>query len=42
MIKLLKELCLINGISGNEDKVRDYIIEQIKDFCEYKIDNLEG
>lgn len=40
MIKLLKELCLINGISGNEDKVRDYIIEQIKDFCKYKIDNL--
>lgn len=40
MIECLKELCLINGISGNEDKVRDYIIEQIKDFCEYKIDNL--
>lgn len=40
MIELLKELCLINGISGDEEKVRDYIIEQIKDFCEYEIDNL--
>lgn len=40
MIELLKELCLINGISGGEEKVRDYIIEQIKDFCEYEIDNL--
>lgn len=40
MIELLKELCMINGISGDEEKVRDYIIEQIKDFCEYEIDNL--
>lgn len=40
MIELLKELCLINGISGGEEKVRDYIIEQIKGFCEYEIDNL--
>ena len=37
---MLKELCLINGASGNEDAVRDYIISQIKDFCEYKVDNL--
>lgn len=40
MIKLLKDLCMINGISGDEGKVRDYIIKQIKDFCEYEIDNL--
>ena len=38
--KLLKELCLINGTSGDEDKVREYIISKIKDFCEYKIDPL--
>ncbi len=40
MLELLKELCTINGISGHEDKVRDYIIEQIKGLCEYRIDNL--
>ena len=37
---MLKELCLINGISGDEGKVRDYIITQIKDYCEYSVDNL--
>ncbi len=38
MLDLLKELCLIDGISGREDKVRDFIISQIKDKCEYEID----
>ncbi len=38
MIDLLKKLCLIDGISGREDKVRDYIISEIKDKCEYEID----
>ena len=37
---MLKELCLINGTSGDEGKVRDYIIGQIKDYCEYRIDAL--
>lgn len=37
---MLKDLCLINGTSGDEGKVRDYIIAQIKDYCEYKVDNL--
>lgn len=37
---MLKELCLINGTSGDEGKVRDYIITQIKDYCEYSFDNL--
>lgn len=40
MINLLKELCLINGISGNETLVREYIISRIKDYCEYRTDNL--
>lgn len=40
MIKLLKELCLINGTSGDEALVRNAIIEKIKDFCEYRVDNL--
>lgn len=40
MIEMLKELCTINGISGHEEKVREYIIKQVKDSCEYKVDNL--
>ena len=38
MLNELKNLCLINGISGDEGKVREYIISKIKDKCEYKID----
>ena len=37
---LLKKLCLADGISGDEGKVRDIIIEEIKDFAEYHTDNL--
>lgn len=37
---MLKELCLLNGTSGDEGRVRDYIIEQIKDYCEYRVDAL--
>lgn len=40
MLKTLKELCLLNGVSGNEDEVADYIISKIKDNCEYHIDNM--
>lgn len=40
MKKLLKELCLINGVSGDEMDVRDAVIEKIKGKCEYRIDNL--
>lgn len=38
MLKILEELCLINGTSGREEKVRDYIISKIKDKCDYRID----
>lgn len=37
---MLKELCLINSSSGDEKAVRDYIINEIKDYCEYSVDNL--
>ena len=37
---MLKELCLLNGASGNENAVRDYVISQIKSFCEYSVDPL--
>ena len=40
MLELIKELCLLPGISGRENAVRDYIIEQIKDHAEYSIDPL--
>lgn len=41
MLENLKELCLLNGISGDEGIVREYIISQIKDYVEgYQVDNL--
>ncbi|MCD8187718.1 MAG: M42 family metallopeptidase [Ruminococcus sp.] len=40
MRELLKELCLIDGISGDETAVRDFIIGRVKDLCEYRTDNL--
>lgn len=40
MEELLKQLCLINGISGDESAVREYITTQIKGYCDYTVDNL--
>lgn len=37
---MLKELCLLNGTSGDEKQVRDFIINEIKDYCEYTVDSL--
>ena len=37
---LLRRLCLANGISGDEMNVREIIIEEIKDYAEYSVDNL--
>ncbi len=39
MINNLKKLCEFNAPSGMEQDIRDYIISEIKDFTEYKIDN---
>ncbi|MBQ8944266.1 MAG: M42 family peptidase, partial [Clostridia bacterium] len=36
----VKTLSALNGISGRESDVRDYIIGQIKDYAEYKTDAL--
>ena len=36
MKELLKELCLIDGVSGDETAVREAVIEKIKDVCEGK------
>lgn len=39
--ELLKKLCMANGISGDENSVREIIIEEIKPFADnIKIDNL--
>lgn len=40
MLDILRELTALDGVSGEEDAVRDYIISKIKDHCEYKIDPL--
>ena len=40
MLSELKTLCLLNGISGDEGQVRDYIISRIKDKAEITVDNL--
>ena len=39
-LSLLKRLCLLNGVSGDEGKIRDFIISEIKDYAEYHTDNL--
>ena len=38
MLNDLKSLCLIDGISGDEGRVRDYIISRIQDKCTYRVD----
>ena len=38
MLNELKNLCLIDGTSGDEGRVREYIISKIKDKCEYSVD----
>ena len=42
MKELLKELCLENGVSGDESAVRELIISKVKDHCEYSVDPLGG
>lgn len=39
-VELLKKLCLLNGASGNESKVRDFILSEISGYCEYHVDPL--
>jgi len=40
MLDLIKRLCEIDSAPGNEWATREFIIEQIKDFCEYRVDAL--
>lgn len=38
MFDYLKNLCLIDGISGDEGRVREYIISEIDGKCTYEVD----
>lgn len=40
MNTLLKELCMIKGISGREKSVREYILGEIFPYCECRVDPL--
>lgn len=40
MLKSLEKLCQLNGVSGDEDKVREYILNEIKDYATFEVDNL--
>lgn len=40
MLDTIKELSLLNGTSGRESAVRDYIISKIEGKCEYRTDAL--
>ena len=40
MFELIKNLTQIDGISGREQNVREYIIKQIDGKCDYYVDNL--
>ncbi|MBQ8267233.1 MAG: M42 family peptidase [Clostridia bacterium] len=40
MTELLKQLCMLDGTSGDESNVREFVISQINEYCEYKVDNL--
>lgn len=40
MLSLIKELSLLDGPSGREERVRDFIIERLPSDCEYHVDNI--
>ena len=38
--ELLKDLCMLNGTSGDEKNVRDFIISRLPEDCDYAVDPL--
>ncbi|MDD6479181.1 MAG: M42 family peptidase [Oscillospiraceae bacterium] len=40
MTELLKKLCLLDGVSGNEENVSSAIISEIDGHCDWHLDNL--
>ena len=39
-VELLEKLCMLNGASGDENRVRDFILSEISGYCEYRVDPL--
>lgn len=39
-LKLLNELCMLNGTSGDEKQVREFIVSKLPDDCTYSVDPL--
>ncbi len=39
LVQLLKDLCQLDGVSGAEDQVREYIKAQVEPYCETATDN---
>ena len=39
-VELLEKLCMLNGASGDENRVRDFILSEISVYCEYRVDPL--
>lgn len=39
-VELLKKLCLVNGTSGDESRVRDFILSEISGYCKCRVDPL--
>ena len=37
MLELLEKLCSIGGVSGREDKVREFIISEIDGFADWRV-----
>lgn len=40
MLEMIKELSSVNGISGRENKVREYIISRLPESAQYSVDNM--
>ena len=40
MLETLKTLCIMDGTSGHEDKIREYIIAHLPENCEHRTDAL--
>jgi putative aminopeptidase FrvX len=41
MVKsILHQLCSLSGVSGSENEIREYILNEIRGFCDAKVDSL--
>lgn len=42
MLATLKELCALSGVSGDEDEVREYILDHVKDYADEVVTDAMG